>query len=154
MRKILLPLLTLIVGMAIGAAGMRYLHPAQGHAVARPTLTVETFSANHAVPLSITSVQSNLAGGKHYINFSVAFSVMRQNFQAVNGKAGAKATLSPELTARLRNALLNLSRSTSFSQLTQGGGEAVFKQGVSVALQSVFGPGSVGKIYFPNFLLQ
>lgn len=123
--------------------------------IAVPPPISQTFSAKAAAPIAFTSVQSNLAASGHYINFSVTFSVMKANLVARGGLAGSSSgTGNADLDAQIQNALLNLARSTSYQELTQTGGESVFKQGVSVALQSIFGPGSIGNIYFPTFLLQ
>ncbi|MBX5467174.1 MAG: flagellar basal body-associated FliL family protein [Firmicutes bacterium] len=159
MKKLLLPLLALIIGIGIGVAGSKFLLP--GHGLkpgTTPTATAPAFNPKQAVAIQFDSVQSNLADSGHYINFSLSFSVMPTVLTAQGGVASAAAgsggTGNAALDARIRNALLNLARSTSYQQLLSSGGVSTFKREVSLVLQSIFGPGTVHDIYFSQFLVQ
>jgi len=85
-------------------------------------------------------------------NFSLSSGSDRSGGSAQGASGGG--TGSPALDARIRNALINLARSTSYSQLNSSGGTATFRLQVDEVLQSVFGPGTIGRVYFPSLLTQ
>lgn len=154
-----MPLIALIVGVVIGAGGVMFGLP--GHTAksqSNSAADLQAYNPKQAVTLQFNTINSNLADSGHYINFSVSFSVMPAVLQAQGGVvasgAGSGGTGSPVLDAKIRNALLDLSRSTTYGQLTSSGGVSTFKREVSVVLQSIFGAGTVHDVYFSQFLIQ
>lgn len=151
--------LAFVVGVAVGAGGIIKGFPALLSKRPAPIVVAAPYNPAKAVPVSFSSLQSNLAGGGHYINFSITFSVMPAALSTLGGKpsaggSGTSGTGNPDLDARIQNALLNLARSTSYATLNAPGGMSTFKSEASLVLQSIFGPDTIGHIYFPTFLTQ
>lgn len=159
MKQILMWGLAFVVGIAVGAGGIVKGFPSLLSKKPAPIVVADPYNPSKAVPVSFTGLESNLAGGSHYINFSLTFSVMPAALATQGGNAGAGGggtggTGNSDLNARIQNALLSLARSTSYHQLNAPGGVSTFKSEVSLVLQSIFGPNTVGHIYFPSFLTQ
>lgn len=123
-----------------------------------PVVEALPFNAKKAIPITETGIQSNLAGQTHYVSFDLQFEVMPGALKSAGGKATASSstsgTGSAELDAKIRNELIALARSTSYGQLTSSGGLTAFKAQVTEVLDSIFGPGAVGDVYFSNLLTQ
>ncbi|MCY0865282.1 MAG: flagellar basal body-associated FliL family protein [Sulfobacillus sp.] len=160
MKKVLVYLIVFILGVAGGAAGIIFLDPSLLSHQPAPVVEALPYNPSQAVSVTETGIESNLSGNVHYVNFDVEFQVMPQALTGAGGTAsgsgssGSGGTGSPVLDARIRNALIALARSTTYQQLTSSGGMTVFKAEVSTVLQSIFGPGTIGNIYFPSFLTQ
>ena len=158
MKKILVFVIVFVLGLAGGAAGIIFLQPSLLSQKPAPVIEAVPFNPKTAVPVTETSIQSNLAGNTHYVSFDLEFQVMPAALTSaggsVTGAAGGTGTGSSVLDARIRNQLIALARSTSYAELTGSGGLTVFKAEVSTMLQSIFGPGTVSNIYFSNLLTQ
>jgi flagellar basal body-associated protein FliL len=158
LKKILVYLVTFIVGLAAGAAGIVFLEPSLLSHTPPPIVEAVPFNPKTAVSVTESDIQSNLAGIGHYVSFDLEFQVMPQALTAaggsVAGAAGGSGTGSPVLDAKIRNQLIALARSTTYGELTSSGGLTVFKDEVSEILQSIFGPDTVGNIYFSDLLTQ
>lgn len=161
MKRIMMLVLIFIGGLVVGAGGIVEGFPALLSHQPAPIVEAEPFSSTKAVPVSYTGLQANLNGGGHYLSYSLTFSVMPQALTALGGVASSgsgssssSGTGNTSLDAKIENDLISLAHSTSYAQLTAPGGEATFKAQVSVVLQSIFGPGTIGPIYFPSFMYQ
>lgn len=156
-KRILLYGLILIIGAIGGASGIVFGAPSLLSHAPRPVVESAPFNSAKAISITESGIQSNLSGSNHYVRFDVEFLVSPPALIAQGGSAqGASGggTGSPALDARIRNALINLARSTSYSQLNSSGGTATFRLQVDEVLQSVFGPGTIGRVYFPSLLTQ
>ena len=159
MKKILLFVIIFVVGLGAGAGGIITLEPSMLSKTPAPVIQSVPFDAKTAVSVSETSIQSNLAGNNHYVSFDLEFSVMPAALTSAGGSAtagssGGSGTGSAQLDAEIRNQLIALARSTPYSLFSTSGGLTVFKAEVSEVLQSIFGPGSIGNVYFSNLLTQ
>ena len=151
--------LMFVVGLLVGAGGIVEGFPALLSHKPAPIVEAAPFNRLTAVPVTYTGLPSTLSGGQHYLSYSLTFSVMPEALAAQGATApasgsGTSGTGDPELDAKVENGLVSLARSTSYQQLTSAGGEDTFKAEVSLVLQSIFGPGTVGDIYFPSFMTQ
>ncbi len=158
-KRIGMFVLIFLAGVVIGAGGIVKGFPALLSHKPAPIVEALAFNALKAVPVSYTGLESDLAGGKNYLSYSLTFSIMRQALTAQggtpsSGSSTTSGTGNPVLDAKVENALLNLARSTSYQELSASGGEETFKAQVSLVLQSIFGPGTIGDVYFPTFLTQ
>ncbi len=158
MRNIIIYLVILIIGVGVGAGGIIYLEPSLLSKTPAPVVESIPYNAAKAVPITETNIESNLANSSHYIRFDLQFSVAPPALISAGGSATAAAggtgTGSAALDAKIRNAMINLARSTTYGQLTTSGGVSTFKLLVKEVLQSIFGPGTIGPIYFPNLITQ
>ncbi len=159
MKRILLFVGIFIVGLAIGAGGIIKFEPSLLSHAPAPVIESAPFNPKTAVSVTESSVESNLAGGQHYINFNVTFEVTPAALTALGGSATAAAsgsggTGSPQLDAEVRNQLIALCRATPYSLFSSSGGLTVFKDEVTEILESIFGPGTVRNVYFSNLLTQ
>ncbi len=158
LKKILVFVIIFVVGLGAGAGGIITLEPSLLSKTPPPVVQSVPFDAKTAVSVSETGIQSNLSGNNHYVSFDLEFSVMPAALTSaggtVAGAAGGSGTGSAQLDAEIRNQLIALARATPYSLFSTSGGLTVFKAEVSEILQSIFGPGSIGKIYFSNLLTQ
>ena len=126
MKKILLYVLVLVLGLAIGAGGIIYLEPSLLSKTPAPVVESLPFNQKTAVSVTEAEIESNLSFPNHYISFEIEFSVTPQALMAQGGIAtaasGGTGTGSANLDAKIRNAMINLARSTSYAQLTSSGG--------------------------------
>lgn len=158
MRNVIIYLVILIIGVGVGAGGIIYLEPSMLSKTPAPVVEAIPYNAAKAVQITETNIESNLSNPSHYIRFDLQFAVAPQALKSAGGNATAAAggtgTGSPGLDAKIRNAMINLARSSSYSQLTASGGISTFKLQVKEVLESIFGPGTVGQVYFPNLITQ
>jgi flagellar basal body-associated protein FliL len=152
-------LVIFVVGVLVGAGGIVEGFPALLSHKPAPIVEAVPYNPLKAVPVSYTGIESDLDGGQHYVDFSLTFSVMPQALTTQGGAAqssssGTSGTGNALLDAKVENDLLNLARSTTYQQLSSPGGVDTFKAQVSVVLQSIFGPDTIGDVYFPSFLIQ
>lgn len=157
MKKLLLFLVVFVLGLGSGAAGVIFLMPSLVGKGSGVTVQARSFHVSQAVSVTESGVESNLSDGNHYVRMDVEFLVMPQALSAQGGKAsgsGSGGTGSAVLDARIRNALIDLCRSTSYTSLTSSGGLSRFKANVLGQLEVIFGPGTVGHVYFPSILTQ
>lgn len=158
MKKILLFVIIFIVGLGAGAAGIVFLEPSMLSHTPPPVIASVPFNSKTAVSVTETGIQSNLAGNSHYVSFDLEFQVAGPALKSAGGTAaassGSSGTGSAALDAQIRNQLIALARSTSYTEFSSSGGLTVFKSQVSDVLQSIFGPGTVKNIYFSNLLTQ
>ncbi len=158
MRKVMIYLLVWIVGIAMGAGGIIYLEPSMLSKAPAPVVESLPYNPQTAVPITESDIESNLSNVNHYINFTLEFSVAPQALTTAGGSATAAAggtgTGSTTLDAKIRNAMINLARSSSYGQLTSTGGLSTFKEQVTEVLEAIFGPGTIGQVYFPSLMTQ
>ncbi len=158
MRNIIIYLVILIIGVGTGTGEIIYLYPSLLSKAPAPVVESIPYNAAKAVPITETNIESNLSNPSHYIRFDLQFSVEPQALTSAGGNATAAAggtgTGSSRLDAKIRNALINLARSSSYSQITTSGGVSTFKLQVKEVLESIFGPGTIGQVYFPNLITQ
>lgn len=156
MKRILVFVLVFVLGAAGGAAGVAVLAPGLLHKT--PPASTVAYSAQTGVTVTESGIESNLADVNHYIRFDIEFAVSPQALTAaggtVAGAQGGSGTGSAILDARIRNALVDVCRSTSYGAVSTSGGLSTFKADVSEVLQSIFGPGSIGPIYFSSVITQ
>lgn len=157
-KRILGFFLVFVIGVAVGAVGLIKGDPSL--LSKRPAPVVESLPVNPLTAISVTeaNIESNLAGSSHYVRFDVEFLVAPQALKAQGGNSqgggSSGGTGSAALDARIRNALIDLARATTYSELTNSGGLSTFRLRVSEVLQSIFGPGTVAHIYFPTLVTQ
>lgn len=158
MKKILAYVLVLVLGLAIGAGGIIFFEPSLLSKAPAPVVESLPFNPKTAVSVTESDIESNLSVPNHYISFELEFSVAPQALQAQGGSAtaasGGTGTGSANLDAKIRNAMINLARSTSYGQLTSSGGLATFKAEIKEILEGIFGPGTIGQVYFPSLMTQ
>lgn len=161
MKKVLMFLIVFLLGLAGGAAGMYYGMPAMIHAravaAAKVKLTPTPFNAAKAILVTESGLQSNLASPGHYIRMDLSFQVSPTAYQAQGGTTAGGAsggTGSPLLDARIQNMVLDILRSYSFQAVSTSGGLSALKVQISTGLQSIFGPGTIGHVYFSNLVTQ
>ncbi|MCY0881902.1 MAG: flagellar basal body-associated FliL family protein [Firmicutes bacterium] len=161
MKKIVGYILAFVLGLAGGAAGLIFGDPSLLSHTPAPVIQAVPYNSQKAVPIAESNVESNLSSSGHYVRFDLEFSVMPQALTAAGVPAsssssgsGSGTTLPAALNAKVLNALTNLARSTSYQQLESSGGVATFKAETTEVLESIFGPNSVGNVYFSTFLTQ
>lgn len=158
MRNVIIYFVILIVGIGVGAGGIIYLEPSLLSKTPAPVVESIPYNAAKAVPITETNIESNLSNPSHYIRFDLQFSVAPEALTSAGGSATAAAggtgTGSAALDAKIRNAMINLARSSAYSQLIASGGISTFKLQVKEVLESIFGPGTVGHVYFSNLITQ
>ncbi len=155
MKRLMGWLLIFVLGAAAGGGAMVVF----GRSGLGPTAAAAAaFNPRTAVTVTESSVQSNLAGGTHYVRFTVQFTVSPQALVAAGGTvAGAKGgagTGSAQLDGEIQQDLVELARATSYTAVTSAGSMSTFRRMVKVVLESVFGNGTIGQVYFPSFLTQ
>lgn len=155
MKRLIVLVLVFVLGVGSGGGAMfMFGKTVLGQGAAPPA----PFNAATAVSVVESSIQSNLAGGSHYVRFSVQFTVAPAALVAAGGTvAGAKGgagTGSALLDAKIQQDLVELARSTSYTAVTSAGGMSTFRRLVQLVLESVFGNGTIGQVYFPSFLTQ
>lgn len=158
MKRILVFVAIFVLGLAVGAGGIIKFKPSMLSHTPPPVILSAPFDAKTAVSVTETGIQSNLAQTNHYISFDLDFQVSPAALTSAGGSAasasGGTGTGSSALDAEIRNQLIALARSTPYSEFANSGGLSVFRDQVSEILQSIFGPGTVQKIYFSNLLTQ
>lgn len=164
MKGIIRLLIPFIAGLAIGAGGLYFGLPHVIHsralAAAKVKLDPTPFDAKTAILVTEQKIESNLADQGHYISFSLSFQVSPTAFTAQGGNATAASssgnggTGSALLDAEIQNDVINVLRSTSYASLATSGGLDALKSEISTVLQSIFGPGTIGSIYFSNLVTQ
>lgn len=154
-------ILAFLAGLVVGAAGLYFGLPTVIHsravAAAEVKLKPQPFDAKTADVITEGPIQSNLADAGHYVSLSFSFQVSPSAFAAAGGSGaggGSTGTGSTLLDARIQNLVTDILRSTSYTSLEQSGGTSVLKARLSAALQSIFGPGTIGAIYFTNLVTQ
>jgi flagellar basal body-associated protein FliL len=150
-----------VVGVVVGAGALYLGMPAVVHAravaAAEAKVTPAPFNAADATVVTVGPIESNLASAGHYVSLSLSFQVSTRAFIAAGGSAGgagSTGTGSPLLDARIDNLVTDILRATSYGALEQSGGVSVLKASISTALQSVFGPGTIGAVYFNSLVTQ
>jgi flagellar FliL protein len=162
MRGLIRTVATLVVGVAVGAAGVYYGLPGMIHsravAAAEVKLTPNPFNAATAAVVTEGPIESNLAGAGHYASLTLSFQVSASALATAGGSAaassGSTGTGSPLLDGRIDNLVTDILRQTTYSQLQQSGGVSALKASISTVLQSVFGPGTIGSVYFSKLVTQ
>lgn len=160
MRGLIRTMATLLVGVAVGAAGVYYGLPGMIHsravAAAEVKLTPKPFNAATAAVVTEGPIESNLAGAGHYASVTLSFQVSASALATAGGNAAASSggTGSPLLDGRIDNLVTDILRQTTYSQLQQSGGVSALKASISEVLQSVFGPGTIGAVYFSKLVTQ
>jgi flagellar basal body-associated protein FliL len=156
-------LIPFLAGLAIGAGGIYFGLPHMVHArvlaAEKAKFDPAPFDAKTAVLVTEPKIESNLADQGHYISFALSFQVSPTAFTAAGGSASAagasgSGTGSALLDAEIQNDVINVLRSTSYASLSTSGGLAALKSEISTVLQSIFGPGAIGAIYFSNLVTQ
>ena len=154
---------TLLVGVVVGAAGVYFGVPTVIHsravAAAEVKLTPKPFNAATAAVVTEGPIESNLAGTGHYASLTLSFQVSAGALAAAGGSAaggsgGTGGTGSPLLDGRIDNLVTDILRETTYTQLQDSGGVSALKASVSEVLQSVFGPGTIGAVYFSKLVTQ
>lgn len=162
MRGLIRTVATLLVGVVVGAAGVYLGLPTVIHsravAAAEVKLTPKPFNAATAAVVTEGPIESNLAGTGHYASLTLSFQVSASALATAGGSAaggsGSTGTGSPLLDGRIDNLVTDILRETSYSQLQQSGGVSALKASISTVLQSVFGPGTIGAVYFSKLVTQ
>ena len=162
-KSLLRLVLIFLVGLVVGAGGVYFGVPsvvhARAEAAAKVKLQPTPFNPKTAVVVTESNLQSDLADPGHYIDLTLSFQVSEAAFVAAGGnpaaaQSGSGGTGSPLLDAKIDNAVIDVLRSTSYGALSSSGGLAVLKMDISTALQSLFGPGTIGGVYFSNLVTQ
>ncbi len=162
MRGFIRTLATLVVGVAVGAAAVYFGLPTMIHAravaAAEVKLTPQPFHAATAAVVTEGPIESNLAGAGHYVSLTLSFQVSASALAAAGGSAaaggGSTGTGSALLDGRIDNLVTDVLRQTTYSQLQGSGGVSTLKARISEVLQSVFGPGTIGAVYFSKLVTQ
>ncbi len=161
MRGLIRTVLTLLVGVAVGAAGVYFGIPSVIHAravaAAEVKLKPKPFSAATAAVVTEGPIESNLADAGHYASVTLSFQVSSSALAAAGGTvaaSGAAGTGSALLDGRIDNLVTDVLRSTTYGQLQNSGGVSALKASITTVLQSVFGPGTIGAVYFSKLITQ
>lgn len=150
-----------VLGVVVGAGALYLGMPAVVHAravaAAVAKLKPTPFNAADATVVTEGPIESNLGSAGHYVSLSLSFQVSTSALTAAGGlpgDSGSTGTGSPLLDARIDNLVTDILRATSYGTLAQSGGVSVLKASISTALQSVFGPGTIGAVYFNSLVTQ
>lgn len=158
MKKVLIYVVIFLFGSGSGAAALVLGAPSLLSHNPRPVVASVPYNPATAIGVTQTGIESNLATSGHYIRFDVEFSVTKAALLAQGGSTAAAqgntGTGSAQLDAKIRNSLINLARSTPYQELTQSGGLSTFKTQVKGVLESIFGPGTIGPVYFSSLMTQ
>ncbi|AUW94961.1 MAG: flagellar basal body protein FliL [Sulfobacillus thermosulfidooxidans] len=158
MKKFLVFVLVFLLGAGAGAAGLIFGDPSLLSHAPKPVVEALPYNPLTAVSVTESGIESNLGSSGHYVSFNVEFDVALAALTSQGGsKAGAEGgsgTGSPVLDARIRNDLINLARSTPYHEFTASGGLSTFKTQVRTVLESIFGPNTIGPIYFSSLMTQ
>ncbi len=158
MKKVLVFVLIFLFGAGAGAAGLIFGAPSLLSHKPRPIVASLPYNPSQAVGVTETGIESNLATSGHYVRFDLEFSVTKEALNAQGGSSagaqGGTGTGSPQLDAKIRNDLINLVRSIPYGEFTSSGGLSTFKTQVKGVLESIFGPGTIGPIYFSSLMTQ
>lgn len=158
MKKLLVFVLVFVLGAGAGAAALIFGVPSLLSHTPKPVVEALPYNPLTAIPVTESGIQSNLGSSGHYVSFNLEFDVALPALTAQGGtKAGADGgtgTGSTVLDAKIRNDLINLARSTPYHEFTTSGGLSTFKVQVKTVLESVFGPGTVGPVYFSSLMTQ
>jgi flagellar FliL protein len=157
-KKILIFVLIFLLGAGAGAAGLVFGAPALLSHAPKPVIEALPYNPETAVSVTESAIESNLGSSGHYLSFNLEFDVtpagLRSQGGTTAGAAGGSGTGSPVLDAKIRNDLINLARSMPYNEFTSSGGLSTFKIQVKTVLEGVFGPGSIGPIYFSSLMTQ
>ena len=158
MKKVLVFILVFILGAGAGAASLIFGAPSLLSHKPRPIVASLPYNPAQAVPVTETGIESNLGTAGHYVRFDLEFSVTKEALLAQGGSSsqaqGGSGTGSPELDVKIRNDLISLARTIPYAELTSSGGLSSFRTQVKGVLESIFGPGTIGPIYFSSLMTQ
>ncbi|MCL4318977.1 MAG: flagellar basal body-associated FliL family protein [Firmicutes bacterium] len=158
MKKVLIFLLIFLLGAGSGAAALILGAPSLLSHKPSPIVASLPYNPSQAIGVTETGIESNLSTSGHYVRFDLEFSVTKEALRAQGGSAtqaqGGAGTGSPELDAKIRNDLISLARSLPYGEFSSSGGLSTFKTQVKGVLESIFGPGTIGPIYFSSLMTQ
>jgi flagellar FliL protein len=156
----MLPLIGGIAGgIALGAIlGFTVLGPKLSHKAPAATVAADSAKAGaktgpevkkgEAAPaiyqLDNLVMNPAASGGAHFLLMSVALQVKDPaSLETIKGR-----------DAELRDAILRLFSSKNIDQITASNARDTFSTELLAVLDKMFGPGTVAKIYFPQFVIQ